>query len=336
MKRTGRKILLWLVTALAFLLLVAIAMPLWFPWLLGPVGRKAGLHFQRYQREGYSRFELGSVSFTNADVQVTAGRMRFFVPTIWAWHHFRSHKTLTYGEAIDWKVTIISAQPEKRGPEAGTYRNAQKIASVVHEIDHWVPGILLSNGSVRVSGRGIQVQRFVWQNGSFHGVVKADRLQSGINVDGRAGGAAWELHAGYAPLALEANLRATMWPSNLVLTGSALLGTNRFDLNAEFARTSSLPQKASLTCNEFAIPGRLVQLKNYGTVTGALSLLWQRESFAAEVRANGAPMADSKVPPIDVRLNARGDLEHVEIGECKIVIPGIQAELANSITLPIT
>src|SRR5438874_6330871 len=44
-----------------------------------------------------------------------------------------------------------------------------------------------------------------------------------------------------------ANLRATMWPSNLVLTGSALLGTNRFDLNAEFARTSSLPQKASLT-----------------------------------------------------------------------------------------
>src|SRR5437899_11367962 len=102
MKRTGRKILLWLVTALAFLLLVAIAMPLWFPWLLGPVGRKAGLHFQRYQREGYSRFELGSVSFTNADVQVTAGRMRFFVPTVWAWPPLRSRRPLPDGEATRW------------------------------------------------------------------------------------------------------------------------------------------------------------------------------------------------------------------------------------------
>ena len=74
----------WLITAIVSLLVLVLSMPLWFPWLLRPLGRRAGLHYQTYMREGYSRFNLGSVSYTNAHVHLTAWRIRLFVPSTWA------------------------------------------------------------------------------------------------------------------------------------------------------------------------------------------------------------------------------------------------------------
>src|SRR5712671_3284374 len=99
MKSTPRKVLLWLSAVIASVLILVVAMPLWFPWLLRPAGRKAGLHYQSYVREGYSRFNLGAVSYTNAHVHATARQIRLFVPSIWAWHHFRCDKSLRYAEA---------------------------------------------------------------------------------------------------------------------------------------------------------------------------------------------------------------------------------------------
>ena len=337
MKSTPRKILLWLITAIVSLLVLVLAMPLWFPWLLRPLGRRAGLHYQTYVREGYSRFNLGSVSYTNAHVHLTAWRIRLFVPSTWAWHRFRSDKTLRYAEVTDWNLLIIPGSTGQPHSESSTYTNAQKIGAIISKVDHWLPAIILINGTVELLNRTVQIGQFDWQNRRFQLAAKPAGLPSSMRLEGRLSGETrWQLQANYAPLHLQAQMQAVNSTSNLLVSGAVFFETNRFDCNARFARTSSLPQQASVTCNSFSIPAGLVNLENYSDIKGALSLLWNRDSFAGEVSANAAPVADSKLPPMDVRLRARSDLHQAQIEQLKIAIPGIQAEIANRITFPMS
>src|SRR6266404_9220504 len=85
--------LIGLVTALL------LAMPLWFPWLLGPAGKHYGLRYARYIREGYSRFALESVVYTNRNVRVQAARIEGFTPGVWVWKHLRNDTRSTYARA---------------------------------------------------------------------------------------------------------------------------------------------------------------------------------------------------------------------------------------------
>src|SRR5205809_2821981 len=337
MKRTRRKVLFWLMGVVALLLLLIVAMPLWFPWLLGPLGGKAGLQYGTYVREGYSRFQLQAVSYTNAHMQVTAQQIRLFVPSIWMWHHLGREKSVHYAEVTDWKVTIVSASTEQRRPEASTYTNAQRIGAIVGKIDHWLPGIALTNGSVEFSKRPIEIEQLVLQNGTFRSTVKPGGVPASMSLEGRLGPEApWQLKASYAPWHLIAEMHAVHSASNMIVSGAVFFETNGFDFNARFGRAASLPEQASLTCASFSIPAGRINLENYNDVKGALSVLWKGDSFASEISAKAAPTRDSKLPAVDVRLSGRGDLHQAQIDQFKVEIPGIQAELANSVTFPMT
>src|SRR2546428_378616 len=91
-----KRVSFWAVRLIGLLLLVLAATPLWFPWLLGPVGRHYGLHYSRLARVGYSRFAVESVVYTNAHLHFEAGRIEVFGPTVWGWKHFRADTNSTY------------------------------------------------------------------------------------------------------------------------------------------------------------------------------------------------------------------------------------------------
>src|SRR5207245_8559203 len=114
------------------------------------------------------------------------------------------------------------------------------------------------------------------------------------------GAMAGRLAARHAPLDAETEIRTLNSPLNLLVTGAILLQTNRFEITANFARTSSLPQQARISCASFSIPARLFNLENYSDVKGALSFLWSRSNFVAELGAHANPVPDSKLPPLDV------------------------------------
>src|SRR5437899_9293703 len=107
MTRRTRKIISWMGGAILLLVVLLGAMPVWFPWVLKPLARAQHLHYSSYVRGGYSRFRLESVVFTNYGVRVTAGQAGLFVPTIWAWHHLRSDRALTYANVNNWTLEVV-------------------------------------------------------------------------------------------------------------------------------------------------------------------------------------------------------------------------------------
>src|SRR3982750_5062820 len=83
-----RKVLLVLgITTLSIIMLL-LAMPLWFPYLLTPVLSKVGGNYKEYRRAGYSQFVLSAVNLTNGGVRFSAERLEAKAPTAWAWNVF--------------------------------------------------------------------------------------------------------------------------------------------------------------------------------------------------------------------------------------------------------
>ncbi|MGH7972380.1 MAG: hypothetical protein ACREIC_27015, partial [Limisphaerales bacterium] len=75
----------WLGVPAAMLGLLGVALPLWWPWVLRPLARAQGAHYNGYQRLGYARFLLTGFSYTNATTEVRATRVEADVPTVWLW-----------------------------------------------------------------------------------------------------------------------------------------------------------------------------------------------------------------------------------------------------------
>src|SRR5262245_42460952 len=97
-----KKGLLFGLVALAFLLVLIAAFPLWFPWALRPALRHFGVRFGRYQRIGYARFALADTTFAMEGKLFRARRIEAFLPTAWVWHHSLRHTNQVFLELNDW------------------------------------------------------------------------------------------------------------------------------------------------------------------------------------------------------------------------------------------
>src|SRR6266487_3476296 len=82
-----RKILKGLGLGLAGLLAAWALLPVWFPWVLRPFAQGQGIRYVRYERQGYRRFALRGITFTNQDVTVRAEGVEAWTPGVWLWHY---------------------------------------------------------------------------------------------------------------------------------------------------------------------------------------------------------------------------------------------------------
>src|SRR5882762_9319214 len=114
MKPKRRKIVRWVAGALGVVLLL-LATPLWFPWLLAPAAKKAGLHYGSYVRQGYSHFVLKSVAYKNAGIRFDADRVQALVPTVWALNVCRS-ASVTYVQASNWTLAVTASTKPSSQP----------------------------------------------------------------------------------------------------------------------------------------------------------------------------------------------------------------------------
>src|SRR5688572_22378471 len=98
-----RKTLRFLAFIFLGLLLLLIALPLWFPWVLKPAAKTFGAGYASYEREGYARFRLSGVTFTNEAAIVHAGNVAAFVPTAWLWRMVSSSKSEPFARVSSWE-----------------------------------------------------------------------------------------------------------------------------------------------------------------------------------------------------------------------------------------
>ena len=329
-----KRIFQWTGVFLLCVIVLLVGMPLWFPWVLRPVGKHFGLRYSRYEREGYSRFALESVVYTNRGVRVEAGRVEGFVPTVWAWKHFANDTNSVYVSVADWQLTVSSStnRPSKR--PASVYRTAGQIGTLLTQIDRWIPVVVLTNGSVHSKKQVVHLNELHWRHGNFRSQVQPPLAVAPVTVVGSVVEQPWVFRIGYPALEVRADLQALESPSNLVVSGMVFVQTNRVSVTAEFGREAALPKQAILECSAFSLPARLLRLDGYNDLAGAFSLMWTGTNFTTEAHANTTPGRDSKLGPVNVALKAQGDLHRADIQRLKILLPGFAAELSTNVAIP--
>src|SRR6058998_2038679 len=70
------------------LVVIALALPVWFPWVLRPALAHFGVGFDSYERVGYTRFALTNVRGQFANARFNSNRIVGFLPPRWLWRRY--------------------------------------------------------------------------------------------------------------------------------------------------------------------------------------------------------------------------------------------------------
>src|SRR6266513_2820961 len=73
----------WLAVAV-----IALALPLWFPWVLRPVLARFGVVFGAYERVGYTRFALTNLRGQVGNARFNSKRIVASLPPRWLWRRY--------------------------------------------------------------------------------------------------------------------------------------------------------------------------------------------------------------------------------------------------------
>ena len=67
---------------------IALALPVWFPWVLRPGLTHFGVGFDSYDRIGYTRFALTNVRGQFGNARFDSKRIVGFLPPRWLWRRY--------------------------------------------------------------------------------------------------------------------------------------------------------------------------------------------------------------------------------------------------------
>src|SRR5438552_18755717 len=70
------------------IVVVALALPVWFPWILRPVLARFGVGFDAYERVGYARFALTDVRGQFGNARFNSKRVVCSLPPQWLWRRY--------------------------------------------------------------------------------------------------------------------------------------------------------------------------------------------------------------------------------------------------------
>src|SRR5581483_3720124 len=338
MSKPIRRVLLGLMALGLGVVVLLAALPLWLPWLLKPVGAKFGLRYSGYQRVGYQRFALTDAAFTNSSMVFRTGRMEGFIPTVWLWHiWFAGDRAGDYLSVKNWeiKTTPTPGQTEGKGANS-TYESIQRVRSVLPELRRWVPAAALTNGEIHSGEFVTRVPQAAWKDGILSGdldLPKYDR-QLTLKLDSR-GHERTDIVLDSKSLQLTSEISLRTNTEGLRVESTNSWQGNPILLAAQFDRNNKLPADATLDAKSFRIPLSLFGMRGYEDVTGSLSASWKEGGFAVDLRAGAQPLTNGQpnLPPIDVRLRARGGIDNAIIERAEIKTPWLNAELSDGVQL---
>jgi hypothetical protein len=78
-----RKLVLFLCLSLAGIILAALSLPVWFPWVLRPIAARYGVQYGTYVRKSYWQLSLQQLTFTNQDLKIEVSDLDSTLPIIW-------------------------------------------------------------------------------------------------------------------------------------------------------------------------------------------------------------------------------------------------------------
>lgn len=335
--------------ALLTLLALVVVMPVWIPWVLGPVASRLGIHYQQLEREGYTRFRIRNLAFTNAEVRLEVRRGEVLTPVPWLWRRFKSQTELPYAQVEGWKLSI--SESNRKSPSPGprsVYTNYHKIERVVGTVLEWVPKAILADGVIEIENHPLQVSRAVLNQGRLVAAVAAPKFRqtgevvfdwAARSAPGDGGvppGLPAELPRRHAiqldspTLDLRTSIIVSSGADGLEIRGTSFWLTNRVEMATRFDRSGIMPVSARLLANSLTIPAARLKLPEYQDLRGSLSAYWETNRFVLDVNAAALPHAQfTNLPPLEAKLHAAGDTNRAWIESARISAPWLHAELSR-------
>src|SRR5690242_7950623 len=109
--------------------MIALALPLWFPWVLRPGLAHFGIRFDSYERMGYTQFALTNVRGQFGNVRFNSKRAVAPLPPRWLWRLYSGDEDAQPLLTVaGWNLQIQSAdQSEQTSSAQSTFSVAEQI-----------------------------------------------------------------------------------------------------------------------------------------------------------------------------------------------------------------
>lgn len=311
---------------LAVLILGAATVPWWLGAAVGHFGAKYGLTFSRYERIGYGRFALHDVDLRLRTVHVTVSRVEANTPLL----YLMKHGDIAGGK---WVVEILprppgTPAPPPSGKPSGWVPLRGLLQRIATQLDQRAPHVTLESGAVRWTGSELTTEGATWTNGAF--AIRGFAYKT-FKLDATLTFAAGDV----LQFAAQGDENAFKLESHgAEVKGDVTWWRQPAKLDAHFADQGWMPAAADLQADSWTLPGDRLKLgAAYATVRGRAHVTWHEGQFLAEVAANGEPVKDKKIPPLDVNLRAHGDATVYTIETLHATLPGVVANLTAPVTL---
>ncbi|HWH68860.1 MAG TPA: translocation/assembly module TamB domain-containing protein [Candidatus Sulfotelmatobacter sp.] len=361
MSKRQRRWVLGLGIFMAGFILLWAALPLWFPWVLRPLARQGGAHYGHYHREGYARFALDNVSFTNRSTRGQAQRLEAFVPTAWLWHWAIRPSREPFVQVNGWEYVSLPGNPSGRSTAA----TVQQWTEALQRLKSWVPLAMLSNGIVRVrdtpfnaptlqrfnAPTSVPVPALTWHHGELRAQLELPRFNALTLQRFNAPTSVpvptltvrlvparpYEVQVASEPLHLYSTVTLSTNVPGFGLQGTGEWWSNHITFQAQFGPAGDWPQTARVQAPAVRLPAAVLHLGHYGDIQGAGSVQWENDHFAVDLRAGAQPLAvQTNWPPLQLDLHARGDTNRATIESAVISSPWLKAELSREVQVHFT
>src|SRR2546428_6490297 len=154
------------------IVVVAMALPVWFPWVLRPVLARFGVGFDSYDRIGYTRFALTNVRGQFRNARFSSKRIVCSLPPRWLWRRysggFDGEHLLT---VTVWNLQIPpGGKPQGMGSSSSldsAFAVAEEIKDKLPGWRTWLPRARLTDGKIRVGSNEVRVTAAEWLRGKL-------------------------------------------------------------------------------------------------------------------------------------------------------------------------
>ena len=325
-KLRSKKILVLLPVVL-FALVIA-ALPLWFPWALRPIAKRYGATYARYERLGYTQFQLTGASVTSGPAHVEAGKVRAFVPTVWLWKHLTGARDQNFAVVQSWSYETLKTKssPSNSNAHVSTRSIFRIVQTVASALRNWLPTATLTNGTVTIQRQVIGISEATWTNGNVTALVSLSNLPPMTVVVSTARSAPWKLRIDSDANQFRSEFSIINGPDKLDLTGGIDWMTNHIEIAAAFSPHGFIPDTASVRADAFHLPGSVMRSLQTTDLRGAFRADWQTNHFNVQMTAKAVENG-TNLPPVDIEIRASGDTNSAQIDVAKISTPALRAEL---------
>lgn len=341
-----KPVLIFLLTGACLVCLAVLSLPYWLGSALKLATHNKTIHFDDYQREGYSQFVIEGFSFDHPQATIEIDELHAFSPLVWL---LKSRNPggedpfLRIGKLV---VRLPEAPPVT--PEASTSAGPQHIGDALDllerslsQTDTWLPRATIEHIHLFQGTRELEISEVEWANRilTFNGQLNDfPEYPFSSRFDLHAPVPVMNLQIPDADLALNASL--TRESDSYLGQARIRFRENVATLTSTFTNQGWLPESANWKLEDWSLNlESLGVISPYPLLSFTLNGGWTPDGLQNTLDGRLAPENDSEnllVPPMDFQTEIGGNFEALNVSKLYLDTPGLSARMSEPITYDVS